>query len=190
MRTILILLAAQFAFLFSPRAQAATITVSAGFDSATQLTVPVNPTFTVAVGAWDGVNFVQFGSSVVDSGAVNGPFTATIPPEVNNQVIHVFVGIGPVQFTPSNYWILLRTSQNTSFPSDVSSSLASATVPLHNTVPGTVVLVAAGPGASLVGNEIIFIPEPSSALLGLVGIAGLLRRRRWIGVQPKSFYAL
>jgi hypothetical protein len=176
MKTSLLLLTAFAALMLPPRAEAATITVSPGFNNS--ITVPGFTTFTVAVGAWDGANFVQFGSSVIDSGSVNGSFTATVPPEVNNQVIHVFVGIGAVQVTSNNYWIVLRTSQNTPFPSDVSQTLASSTFAMNNSTPGTVVVAAAGPGASLVGNQIIFIPEPSSALLGLVGIAGLLRRRR------------
>lgn len=162
-------------------ASAATITVSAGFDPANSIVPSVNgaapTTFTVAVGSWDGFVFTQFGSSIMDSGSVNGSFTATGPAEVNGDVIHVWVGIGPVS-TTGQMWVLLRTSTNTAFPADVSSTLASSTVNLHNSTPGTVVLAAAGDWGSLQGNQVSFIPEPSALLLGLFGFVAVLRRRR------------
>ena len=166
-------------------AQAATITVTAGFNPANAISVTLNGApppagFTVAVGSWDGTTFVQFGQSVTDTGTVNGSFTATAPAEVNNDVIYVYVGIGPVNATlGEGQWALSRTSTNTAFPADVSNPLGSATVAFHNSTPGNLVFVA-GNNVNPFGpaNTIDFVPEPSAALLGALGLVGLLRRRR------------
>ena len=179
MKTLQILLAALFAFLFTLCAQAATITVTAGFSAATAITVSPQgiASFTLAIGSWDGTTFTQFGPTITDSGTINGSFTATAPSEVNGEVIHVYVGLGPVNVSGGQF-VLLRTAQNTIFPSDVSSTLASATFQMHNTIPGTVVYVTGSPGSSLQGNRVHLIPEPSSALLVFLGVLGLIHRRR------------
>jgi hypothetical protein len=175
----LITLAAAVASLGA--AKAATITVSAGFNAANDIDVTVNgavPTnFTVAIGSWDGTTFTQFGASALDTGSVNGAFTATGPAEVNNDIIFVYVGVGPVSTDVGGQWALFRTATNTAFPSDVSSTLASATVNMHNATPGNVVF-AAGANATFENNVVNFVPEPSAALLGAFGVVGLLRRRR------------
>jgi hypothetical protein len=160
-------------------AKAATVTVSAGFNPSADIEVtafgaPVS--FTVAIGSWDGTNFVQFGQSITDTGSVNGAFTATGPTEVNNHVIHVWVGIGPVS-TSGGMFALFRTATNTAFPSDVSAPLVSATLNMHNAIPGNVVLVT-GNNINQFASTLDFIPEPSAALLGALGVVGLLRRRR------------
>lgn len=165
-------------------AKAATITVAPGFVPANSLHVSFwgAPTsFTVAVGSWDGINFVQFGHSITDTGTVNGAFTANGPGEVNGEVIHVWVGIGPVS-ADAEIFALFRTAGNTLFPSDVSNALASATVQFHNNTPGNVVLVTGNNIDPLFGgsppNTVNFIPEPSAILLSSFVALGLLRRRR------------
>jgi hypothetical protein len=169
------------ALFLTPRVEAATITVTAGFNPATAITVfpqgPPTATFTLAIGSWDGTTFTQFGTTVSDTGTINGAFTATGPTEVSGEVIHVYVGVGPVNVSGGQF-VLLRSAQNTAFPSDVSATLASATFNMHNSIPGTVVYVTGNPGSLLQGNEVWFIPEPSSMLFGLLGGFGLLRRRR------------
>jgi hypothetical protein len=172
-----VVLAALFPTL---RVEAATVTVTAGFNAATAITVHPDPfggNFTLAVGSWDGTTFTQFGSTSTDTGTINGSFTATAPTEVSGEVIHVYVGVGPVNVSGGQF-VLLRSAQNTAFPSDVSATLASATFNMHNSIPGTVVYVTGNPGSLLQGNEVWFIPEPSSMLFGLLGGLGLLRRRR------------
>jgi hypothetical protein len=161
--------------------QAATITVSPGFNSSVDIEVDTNGSlsgFTVAIGSWDGTNFTQFGSAIFgDTGSVNGVFAATGPAEVNSDVIFVYVGIGATVSTSGGQFALLRTATNTAFPSDVSSVSATQTVNFHNATPGNVVFVT-GNNIYLDGNTLRPIPEPSVALLGALGIAGLLRRRR------------
>jgi hypothetical protein len=175
----LITLAAAVASLGA--AKAATVTVTAGFNAANDIDVTVNgvapPNFTLAIGSWDGTTFTQFGSSISDSGSVNGGFTATSPESVNSDVIFVYVGVGPVSTAVGGQWALFRTATNTAFPSDVTSTLASATVQFHNATPGNVVLEASS-NATFNANVVNFVPEPSAALLGAFGVVGLLRRRR------------
>ena len=181
-RTSPILLAVA-AIFSSISARAATITVAPGFNPANSITASLfgvpSTTFTVAVGSWDGANFVQFGQSITDTGTVNGVFSATVPPSVNSEVIHVYVSLGTTVSTDpaEGMWALFRTATNTAFPSDVSSVIVTSTVSFHNTIPGSVVMVA-GHWSSLSGNTVNFIPEPSAVLLSALGVVGLLRRRR------------
>ena len=159
-------------------AQAATITVSPGFNANNDIDVTGAASFTVAIGSWDGTTFTQFASTISDTGSVNGVFAATAPAEVNGDVIFVYVGIGPVNTaTGQGQWALFRTAGNTPFPTDVSSVSATATVNFHNTTAGNVVAVA-GNNYTYQGNVVNFVPEPSAALLGALGVVGLLRRRR------------
>lgn len=160
--------------------QAATITVSAGFNSSTM----IYPTFwdephpvTLAVGSWDGSTFTQFGDAITDTGSINGSFTATGPAEVNGDTIFLWVGVGPVSVAGDGIWALFRTSSNTAFPADVSNTLGSATFNMHNSTPGTVIFVA-GNNVTFFGNSVGYVPEPSALLLGVLGCFGLLRRRR------------
>ena len=162
--------------------KAATVTVTAGFNSATAITVQnsaVNPflTFTVAVGSWDGATWTQFGTAISDTGSVNGSFTATGPAELNSDVIFVYVGFGSVNpIAGFGQWALLQVATNTTFPADVSNTLGSATVAFHNTTPGNVIYVT-GNNLYLLGN-VLQVPEPSSVLITLLAAVGLLRRRR------------
>jgi hypothetical protein len=177
----LITLAAAVASLGA--AKAATITVSPGFNAAADIEVTLNGAvtpsgFTVAIGSWDGATFTQFGPTITgDTGSVNGVFAATAPAEVNSDVIFVYVGIGNSVSTSGGQFALFRTATNTAFPSDVSSVSATQTVNFHNGTPGNVVFVT-GSNAQFTGNVVNFVPEPSAALLGALGVVGLLRRRR------------
>lgn len=164
--------------------QAATVTVAPGFSNSLTVLLDgvVSPSFHVAIGAWDGTTFTQFSTGIQDTGTVNGTFVATGPASVNSQIIHLYVGLG-TEVNLDGAYVLLKSGANTAFPSDVSSAIASATFQANNAAPNVVNFVAGSDGlitGSLVGNQIIFetIPEPSALMLGLLGAAGMLRRRR------------
>jgi len=166
--------------------QAATITVSAGVGTANGLTVSLNGVVTtnqyLSVGSWNAATstFTQFASTNTDTGTINGSFVGTSPSGVNNQVIHLYVSTETgISFDASKNWVLYRTSVNTAFPSDVSSTLASATATFSNFT--TAIEVANSTSYTESGTKSINfvpVPEASAALLGAIGALGLLRRRR------------
>ena len=173
--------------LLSGSAQAVTIAVSAGLPSQ-GFTPTINGTvltnFTYAVGTWNaGTNtFSVFGSAVADTGEIGGTsVTATGPASFNNQQIALFVGTGSTIETSGSTWVVLTsTNVNTVFPPDVS---APDPITFGATTSAVVNVVASGSPVTFTANGtagtfLNFVPEPSSALLGLLGAVGLLRRRR------------
>jgi hypothetical protein len=166
---------------------AATITVTQGFG-AQGLVVTSNgivslPNFFVGVGGFTegSTTFTHFGTSILDTGKVNGVFEATSPASLQNRVINLFVG-DAATLANSFSWVLL--SSTVSFPPDVTEATG---VTFNATVGNNLTLVGSqnatwSPALTLgpvAGNGMItFIPEPSAALLGAFGALGLLRRRR------------
>lgn len=158
---------------------AATVTVSAGFG-AQGLIVNTNGVaatpFTVAVGNWNGTAFTMFSTSILDTDKVNGVFTAQAPLSLNGLPLHLWVGNGSVATSTS--FVILSSTANTTFPADVST----AGGPTFNAALGTGVNLVTSKGATFTAGTstiaLTAIPEPSSALLGVVGALGLLRRRR------------
>lgn len=174
-------------------ANAATITVSAGFGATQGLAVyndtTLATTFTLSVGSYTAgspASFASFGSAIQDTGKVNTPtgITATSPASFNSQIIHLFIGGGAnvADSLSSGKYVVLRTNANTAFPADV--SVAGSTT--FNAALGSgLTAIATGSAANWVstssasdGGRIVFVPEPSVALLGALGIFGLVRRRR------------
>lgn len=168
---------------------AATITVSAGFGaqgfSVTSDGLTSLPSFLVAVGGYSGGIFTEFGS-VTDSAKVSGVISGTAPSTLNSQVINLFVGNGTTVQNSTRWVILTPSVAGTNFPSDVTQATGvtyAATVGSGQTLVAT-----SGPGATwspvsglanAAGNGLItLVPEPSTALLSVFGVLGLLRRRR------------
>lgn len=170
--------------LLTGASQAATITVTSGTPTQglTVLVDTVVPTnFNVAVGSWNSLTstFTQFGATVVDTAKVNGVFAATEPTSVNGQVIHVFVGTGTTSAN-SSAWMIFRSNSNTAFPADVTGTGA---VTFAASLASNLTIVASDGRSSFGGAapnnlNLVTVPEPSTALLGLLGVAGLIRRRR------------
>jgi len=160
-------------------ASAATINVTAGLSFLGQgysvTSNSVATTYVMAAGNWDGSTFTAFGPELLkgDSDLIAGQFAATSPTTLNNLPVHIFIGSGAT-VAGSTEWMIL--SGGKSFPSDVTSS-ASETVSF--TVDGSAVFVASQ-NATLNTQNVDFsaIPEPSVALLGALGVLGLIRRRR------------
>ena len=161
---------------------AATITVTQGFgaqgilvtsDGATAV-----PSFVWAVGNYTGDVWTQFGAAVPDTDKINGAVTAMEPASLNSQVIHLWVGMGAAgsdaDFTTP--WVILRHNTSTAFPPDVALS-GSTTLNASNGA-NMVVVASSDPGNVIDGNFLTIVPEPSAALLGLIGLLGFIRRRR------------
>lgn len=183
MKIKLITLLAGFAMIGA--ANAATVTVSPGlaalgqgvrvFIGATEAT-----SFLVSVGGWDGVSttFTPFAAPAPDTGTVNGEFTAQGPASLSDTLIYLFVGNGTSiaeSMAPTGSYMVFSSTQGTKFPANLvpaggttfSAALSTGLNP-----------VAGSPGTSLGTNRINLVPEPGVAALGLIGLLGLVRRRR------------
>jgi hypothetical protein len=114
-------------------------------------------------------------------GSITGAFTSTggVDPAVFNlKQIYFLVGNGSTKENSTEFGIF---SVVTTFPANVAQSGATAVTVggVTNIVP----LLNAGGEFDTIGGRDTFllinpVPEPSTALLGLLGLAGLLRRRR------------
>jgi hypothetical protein len=159
-------------------ASGATVNISSGLTTQ-GVTVTSNSlavtNFLVAVGNWNGTTFTQFGSSFIDSEKINGQVIATSPTSLNGLPVHLFIGSGTTTANSSEFIIVGRTT-SVLFPADVTGT-GSAT---FNATSGAVLQTLTSSNASVVGNTINFapVPEPSVALLGALGVLGLVRRRR------------
>lgn len=164
--------------LLTGAAHSATINISAGTPTQGFLVTRGGLATTshfVAVGSWNALTstWTQFGSTLTDTGKVSGQVIASSPTSLNGSVIHLFVGL----VTPGAgwEWVILRTNANAAFPADVTGTGA---VTFAATLPSTVTVVTKGSEMVRLTSAIDFIPEPSTALLGLLGLSGLIRRRR------------
>lgn len=153
-------------------ANAATVGVSPGFVGGVFVTTDsVQSASTLEIGGWDGVTFTPFGASTdLAAGAkVAGSFSASGPVELNSDPVFFRVT------SPAGGLAILSTPGT--FPADVSNALQSATITFSNS---TGFAVASGDASFTDANtlNLVAIPEPSIALLGGLGLIGLLRRRR------------
>jgi hypothetical protein len=170
--------------LLTGAAHSATINISAGTPTQGFLVTSAGAATTshfVSVGNWDALTstWTQFGSTLTDTAKVSGQVIASSPTSLNGSVIHLFVGTVN-STTAGTDWVILRTNTNVAFPADVTGTGA---VTFAATLPSTVTFVAKGNEAHSFGlsgttNTINLVPEPSTALLGLLGMVGLIRRRR------------
>jgi len=172
--------------LLSGFADAATVTVSQGVGAQgyTVLVAGLAPaSFSWAAGNWNAgtSTWTQFGATQTDTAKINGSVTATGPTSLNSQIIDIFVGSASTIAGSGDSWVILRTNVNAFYPSDVTTA-PSVPVVLALTNASTIVGTGnAGNGFQTIGatgGNLNLVPEPSAALLGALGVLGLLRRRR------------
>lgn len=160
--------------------QAATVTLTAGFGaSGINVTAGgIATSYSVEVGGFEGGNFTLFPAPAVaklSTDKIAGTFAFTGADSVALTGDQIFIRI-----TTSVGVAILGTSVAEAFP-DLTSGIASNSVTVGSSAA---ISVASFTGAQSVGfsnpNTLNFtaVPEPSTALLGLLGIAGLIRRRR------------
>ena len=168
---------------------AATINVTGGFGvgvlvATTTSGVTTNTASTLQVGGYSGSIFTAFvaPSISLNSGSkIAGSFVGTSPTSLNGAPIFIKVSLP----NTLDGWAILSTANN--FPADVSSALASQSVTFSSSSPGSVAALGGtsitgasfgAPGSANKLNFTMAVPEPSTALLGAIGVLGLLRRRR------------
>lgn len=169
--------------LLTGLSHAATVDIVGSFTGGVELTVSGSPdTYIMAIGGYEAATFTQFGTQTdarLAGDDLIGSFVGVAPTSLNNDTIFIFVGTGPDIATSiaSGGYAILQTTGN--FPSDVSSALASSSAVF--TGSGDVTIVESSAGTSFTDSttlNLVPVPEPSIALLGALGVLGLIRRRR------------
>lgn len=167
---------------------AATVTISSGLSSQ-GVTVSRNgvplPTFNVSIGSWDGTTFTVFGSTFSDSDKINGAVTAT-DTFFNTKRIDVLLSTGTTIANSGTEWVIFSRNTVTNFPADASQAgnttwtfSSSSVVSIQANGEPTGGLDTQGNKFTTANNfDFYVVPEPSVALLGALGVLGLLRRRR------------
>jgi 3',5'-cyclic AMP phosphodiesterase CpdA len=171
------------AFALAGSVQAATITLSSGL-STQGVVVTVNsvaaPGFNLAIGTWDSLTstFTTFGTSFADTDKINGAQTST-DTFFNGKQVAVFLGTGTDIASSADGWVVFTRATTLNYPANV--------VPAGNTTftvssSSVVNILAKGNQDSGFSNantlNLVTVPEPSIALLGALGVFGLVRRRR------------
>ena len=124
-------------------------------------------------------SFVQFSIPVgaSPSGTISGVFTASGPQILANQPIYVLVHDNADLMSSTQVAVLRAIVQV--FPPDLTTP---GSVAVTSSLTGLVGVVGEVTDAPVGGGfdfvTLVAVPEPSTALLGLLGIAGLIRRRR------------
>lgn len=130
-----------------------------------------------AIASFDVFATVLAPTSGATVGTITGSFTSlggADPNVFNLKPIYFMVGNGAT-IGESTHVSIFKLTTNPTFPANVAAA-GSTTVSLPN---GTVLSVV-GTAGTVDGNNLnlAIVPEPSAALLGLLGVAGLIRRRR------------
>lgn len=114
-------------------------------------------------------------TSGTTQGLITGQFTSLgnpDPSQFNSKPLYFIIGNGATLATSTQFGIFKLTA-GTAFPANV--------VPAGSTnalIPNGTAITALEGAGSVNGNTFVLVPEPSTALLGLLGAVGLLRRRR------------
>lgn len=131
-----------------------------------------------AVSAFDVFASITSPASGATIGTITGSFTATggaDPSVFNLKRVYFLIG-NAATAGASTEWGIFKVTAGTSFPANVGAA-GSTSVSLPN---GTAATPLANAG-TIVGNSfqlVSSVPEPSVALLGALGVFGLIRRRR------------
>lgn len=168
-------------------AKSATVTLSSGFGTGIIVTADgANTAYSVTIGGYEGGVFTQFGttSNPFNSGVkLGGSYGGTGPVSLNGD--RVFVRVAATTANGSGFGIFQTSTQGSAtglFAADVTSALASTSANVSSTAFLTLAAVGGDVLSSSFGSannlNLVFVPEPSTALLGALGVFGLLRRRR------------
>jgi hypothetical protein len=109
-------------------------------------------------------------------GTITGSTTGLGAPDpnvFNSKQMFVLVGNGATQAASTAFGIFSFVA-NTVFPANVAAA-GTTVVPIPN---GAAITPLTNAGTVTLNNFGLVIPEPSAALLGMLGALGLLRRRR------------
>jgi hypothetical protein len=133
-------------------------------------------------------NFKTFASGLTGSASpykMAASFTNATVTGADSQQIYFILGNGTTQAN-STQFALFTTSAATLFPANITAASSTnisftgangATTPVMLSNAGTATVGSGAPGTIKLVDTVV-VPEPSAALLGGLGLLGLLRRRR------------
>ena len=199
------LVAAMMSLLLAGTASAATISVGRGgatngyavFNGDTNLSLTGG--FYIAVGTYSSAPVITTTASLISAvadfnvfasvlsptsgttiGSVTGSFVATNA-AFNSAPLYFLIGNGTTRENSTAFAILSGDPTPFAFPATAGQASGSGTVTLSGAAvasplanAGTELDIASAPDRL----NLVAIPEPSTALLGFLGLAGLIRRRR------------
>jgi hypothetical protein len=141
--------------------------------------------FTASVGTFGNSGFAGFVNFATSGLRVDGPDAGGTGPDAYfNQNIYVVMGNGTTLLNSTQLAIFKASIL---FPDDNDAALDAAPEINLLTTPGTWVMGGPSGGNTNVGGfdvpnaatmALVAVPEPSIALLGLIGVVGFIRRRR------------
>ena len=196
MRTTALPILFAAAILATGLSQAVTVIVEtgpvvegAGF-TATNVGDTADVDVVLSVGSWNSTTstWTEFGSPLAVPGGdfIGGSFTGTGPSTLNGQVVHVFVGNGDsvTEAIANGAYIVFSSAFGEFFLND----LTQPSDPIFFDFSAEdAVNTVASEGATVFSTDvdtidqtqrIEFVPEPGVAVLGMLGLLTLLRRRR------------
>lgn len=133
--------------------------------------------FQAAIAAFDVFSSTTTATTGVTAGTLTGTLAGLGGADTsvfNNRPMYFLVGNGST-FANSTQFAIFSMATPTAFPTNVQNS---DTVPV--TISGGAVITPLSGAGTVNGNnlQLVLVPEPSAALLGLLGVVGLIRRRR------------
>jgi hypothetical protein len=197
------LISAGLLFALVSSANAATVSVSAGFGGTSGLIVQDRLGNAIGAQSWFAVgafasdpvigDFASLVSTIGSMSIFSDGLTQSASPFkiaasftnisnaalFNNKTMYFALGNGTTRANSTEFALFTMTSGTTTFPADITQpggpNLTMANVTSVTVLPnaGTEIDTAGPDAIRLVG-----IPEPSSVILGAIGALGLLRRRR------------
>ena len=156
--------------------KAATVNLSGGFGTGVLVAQSgVNTAYSLEVGGFEGGIFTPFAAPTVLKNAgekIAGQFVGVGPTSLNGDAIFIRVTVGAANAV---------LSTTAFFPADVTSALLTASPSFTTSASGSIVQFTGAQSVTFANaNQLNFVPvpEPSIALLGALGVLGLMRRRR------------
>ena len=110
------------------------------------------------------------------TGSIGGSFVGVGPAELSSAPIYVFIS-NNADYTLATQFAVVRASTQV-FPNPVSGSGSVAVTSSLTGLVGVVGGITDAPTGFDYVTMVQAVPEPSTALLGLLGVVGLIRRRR------------
>ena len=154
------------------------------FANGTAPTIPGNGNYTSIISSFNifgGGPGISIGSGSLITNATGITSTAN-PTLFNGFTLYAIIANSSTLSTATQFALVNNTGAGTFFPTDIttsnSASINFTTFTALQTVAGGGTTTTGTPNSIHMINVVTAVPETSTALLGAIGVLGLLRRRR------------